>query len=190
MRRAFDVVVALSGLLLLAPLMLCAAIAVKLTSRGPVLFHARRVGHRGREFPMLKFRSMRAAQPGPALTADGDARITTVGRWLRRTKFDEVPQLINVLRGEMNLVGPRPEDPQFVALYDERQRRILEIRPGITSAASVLYRNEARLLQGPDFEGVYIETILPEKLRLDLEYERTRTFWSDLRILFRTVTRR
>jgi lipopolysaccharide/colanic/teichoic acid biosynthesis glycosyltransferase len=190
MRRAFDVVVALSGLLLLSPLMICVAITVKLSSRGPVLFHARRVGHRGREFAMLKFRSMRAAQAGPALTSTGDARITTVGRWLRRTKFDEIPQLINVLRGEMNLVGPRPEDPRYVALYDERQRHILEIRPGITSAASVLYRNEERLLQGPDFERVYIDTILPEKLRLDLEYESTRSFWTDLRILFRTITRR
>lgn len=190
MRRAFDVVVALGGLVLLAPLLICAAIAVKLTSRGPVLFHARRVGHRGREFSMLKFRSMRVTPLGPALTSAGDRRITTVGRWLRRTKLDEVPQLINVLRGEMNLVGPRPEDPQFVVLYNERQRRVLEIRPGITSAASVLYRNEERLLQGPDFERVYVETILPEKLRLDLEYESTRSFWTDLRILVRTITRR
>ncbi len=190
MRRLFDVVAAALGLLLLAPLFLVAAAAVRLSSPGPVFHRARRVGWRGREFAMLKFRSMVVSSHGPAITTKGDPRVTGVGRLLRRAKLDELPQLVNVLRGEMSLVGPRPEDPRYVVLYDDAQRRILEIRPGITSAASVAYRDEETLLVGEDWERVYVETILPEKLRLDLEYERSRTFVSDLRLILRTLRRR
>jgi lipopolysaccharide/colanic/teichoic acid biosynthesis glycosyltransferase len=187
MRRLFDVAVSAIGLLLLSPLFLVAALAVRLTSRGPVFYRARRVGWKGREFAMLKFRSMVNSSGGPGITKKGDARVTRIGRVLRRSKLDELPQLLNVIRGEMNLVGPRPEDPRYVALYDDAQRRILDVRPGITSAASVAYRDEETLLGGDAFERVYVETILPEKLRLDLEYERSRTWISDLRIIVRTL---
>jgi lipopolysaccharide/colanic/teichoic acid biosynthesis glycosyltransferase len=190
MRRLFDLVAASLGLLVLSPLFIVAAIAVALTSPGPVLHRARRAGWKGREFAMLKFRSMRSDASGPAITAKGDVRVTPVGRLLRRTKLDELPQLINVIRGEMALVGPRPEDPRYVALYDAEQRRILDIRPGITSAASIAYRDEENLLSGDEWERIYRERIMPEKLRLDLEYERSRTFGSDLGLIARTLLRR
>jgi lipopolysaccharide/colanic/teichoic acid biosynthesis glycosyltransferase len=190
MRRLFDLVAASIGLLLLAPLFAIITVAVALTSRGPVFYRARRVGWRGREFAMLKFRSMRASASGPAITTKGDPRVTAIGRVLRRTKLDELPQLINVVRGEMALVGPRPEDPRYVALYDAEQRRILDIRPGITSAASFAFRDEENLLGGDEWERIYRERIMPEKLRLDLEYERSRTFWRDLHLIARTMLRR
>ncbi|HEX7833603.1 MAG TPA: sugar transferase [Thermoanaerobaculia bacterium] len=183
MRRLFDIAVSAIGLLVLAPLFVLIAIAVG----PPVFYRARRVGRHGREFAMLKFRSMRFASEGAAITMQGDARVTRVGRVLRRTKLDELPQLVNVLRGEMSFVGPRPEDPRYVAMYDDEQRRVLDVRPGITSAASLAYRNEESMLTS---EQQYIETIMPAKLKIDLEYERSRTFANDLRLIIRTILRR
>jgi lipopolysaccharide/colanic/teichoic acid biosynthesis glycosyltransferase len=147
------------------------------------------VGKNGELFRPFKFRSMAvgADQQGPGITAAGDARVTRAGRFLRRTKLDELPQLINVLRGDMSLVRPRPEDPRYVALYTPEQRRVLAVRPGITSAASLAYRHEEQLLAGADWETVYREQVLPAKLAIDLDYLARRSLWSDLGLIVRTV---
>ncbi len=188
-RRAMDLFGAGLGIILLSPLWIIVAIAIKLDSPGPVFYRARRVGKNGEEFCLYKFRTMvtDADKLGPAITAAGDTRITRVGGFLRRTKIDELPQLINVMKGEMGLVGPRPEDPRYVALYTSEQREILQVRPGITSAASLTYRNEEKLLQGEQWEEIYQTEVLPAKLAIDLEYLRNRTLWSDLVLIVKTV---
>lgn len=187
--RIFDVVLAAVGLVGLSPVLLCAGVAVKAYDGGPVFYRALRVGRSGRPFRLYKFRTMvvGADRRGPGITASGDERITPVGLWLRRTKVDELPQLINVLAGQMAMVGPRPEDPRYVALYTPEQRRVLDVRPGITSAASVVYRHEESLLSGADWEQVYREQVLPAKLQTDLEYLAQRTLRSDIRLLLRTA---
>ena len=179
----------LVALIVASPLLALIAVAVKLDSRGPVLYRAGRVGQGGRVFTLYKFRTMvaDAARTGPAITRDGDPRVTRVGRLLRRTKLDELPQLTNTLMGSMSLVGPRPEDPAYVRLYSERQRQLLEVKPGITSPATVLHRNEERMLAGPDWERVYRTEILPEKLRIELEYQSRRTLAGDIGILAQTA---
>jgi len=189
LKRAFDFLGAVLGLLVLGPLFLGIALAVKHHDGGPVFYRTHRVGRYGQLFRLIKFRTMMvdADKVGPGITASGDARITPVGRFLRRTKLDELPQLLNVLRGEMSLVGPRPEDPRYVALYTPEQRAVLAVRPGITSAASLAYRHEEQLLTGPDWERVYREDVLPDKLSIDLAYLSHRTFWSDLGLILRTV---
>jgi lipopolysaccharide/colanic/teichoic acid biosynthesis glycosyltransferase len=190
MPRAFDFFFALAALLLLSPLLLVLALLVRLTSPGPVLHRGLRIGREGVPFAVYKFRTMipGAAQVGPGITRSGDSRITSVGRFLRRTKLDELPQLFNVLKGEMSLVGPRPEDPRYVAVYTSEQRRLLSVRPGITSAASIRFRHEERLLAGAsDWERTYMETVLPEKLRIDMNYLETRSFITDLRLLGETA---
>ncbi len=189
MKRAFDVAAALLGVLLLLPLWLAIALLVRATSPGPVFYRAQRVGRGGRPFRLLKFRTMRpgADREGAGITRAGDSRVTAAGRWLRRTKLDETPQLLNVLAGSMSLVGPRPEDPRYVARYAPEQRRVLRVRPGITSAASVRYRREEQLLRGDDWERLYLEVVMPDKLRLDLDYLDRRTFCSDLGVLWQTV---
>lgn len=187
-QRLFDVALSGAALLVLSPLFLGIAVAVALSSKGPILFRARRVGRAGVLFDVLKFRTMAvgAHTVGPAITRAGDPRVTTVGRWLRRTKLDELPQLVNVLWGEMSMVGPRPEDPKYVAHYTESQKVVLRARPGITSAASVRYRHEEQLLARDDWEHYYREVLLPEKLRIDAEYLENRTLWSDVRVLAAT----
>ena len=177
------------GLVILSPLFLGVAMAIKLDSPGPVFYRVRRVGKGGKLFELYKFRSMvvDAAQRGPGITASGDDRITKVGRFLRRSKIDELPQLINVLVGDMSLVGPRPEDPRYVAQYTLDQRQILEARPGMTSAASYLFRREEELLSGENWEKKYREEILPKKLSVDLEYINHRTLGSDLNLIFKTI---
>ena len=187
-QRAIDWVAATVGLIVLSPLFLLIAATIKLTSPGPVFHRAERVGKDGVPFTLLKFRSMRAgaAAAGPGITRAGDDRITPVGGWLRRSKLDELPQLVNVFRGEMGLVGPRPEDPRYVALYSPEQKRILSARPGITSAASVRYRHEESLLVGADWEQHYVNEVMPAKLRIDLEYLDRRTTISDLGLLGQT----
>lgn len=188
-RRLLDVVAAAAGLVLLSPLLLALALAIKLDSPGPVFFRARRVGRHAQEFSLYKFRSMvaDAEKRGPGITAAGDQRVTRVGRFLRRTKLDELPQLINVLKGEMSLVGPRPEDPRYVALYTPEQRRVLEVRPGITSAASLAFRHEEQLLAGPDWEQVYRTQVMPAKLAIDLAYLERRTLSGDLKLILQTI---
>lgn len=181
-------VVAAAGLLFLSPLMLSLAVAVWLDSGRPVLFRHRRVGRNGRTFELLKFRSMVVNHGGPALTRRGEARITRAGAWLRRWKLDELPQLINVLRGEMSLVGPRPEVPEYVDLSDPLWQRVLEARPGITDPASLAFRNEEALLAAAEnVEEYYRAVILPRKLALSAAYLEKRSFFSDVGMLFRTV---
>jgi lipopolysaccharide/colanic/teichoic acid biosynthesis glycosyltransferase len=187
MRHLLDVASSTIGLLLLSPLFAILAVAVKLSSPGPVFHRGERIGRGGRPFTLYKFRSMRVAEPGPAITRAGDSRVTTVGRFLRRTKLDELPQLINVMAGDMSLVGPRPEAPRYVEMYDAEQKRILSVRPGITSPASLLYRSEEEQLGGADWERVYVERIMPAKLRIDLDYLDRRTLASDLRVMVRTI---
>ncbi|MEO8035435.1 MAG: sugar transferase, partial [Acidobacteriota bacterium] len=167
MKRLLDLAGSIAGLVLLAPLLALAALAVKLSSPGPVFYRARRAGRLGVPFEQLKFRSMRVNDGnGPAVTAKGDRRVTRVGAVLRKTKIDELPQLLNVLRGEMSLVGPRPEAEKYVALYSAEQRRVLDFKPGITGAASVQFRDEEQRLTGADWETLYINEIMPEKARL------------------------
>jgi lipopolysaccharide/colanic/teichoic acid biosynthesis glycosyltransferase len=187
-KRLFDLFASLVGLVLLFPLFVAVAIAIKLGSPGPVFFRGQRVGRGGHLFSIYKFRSMMAgaAQRGPGITAAGDARITCVGKVLRRAKLDELPQLLNVVRGEMSLVGPRPEDPRYVALYTSEQRRVLDVRPGITSLASINYRNEETILSQSDRDNVYVSKVMPDKLAIELVYLDKQTFWRDLGVLAST----
>lgn len=192
LKRAFDLLASATGLIILSPLLVGIALAVRLTSHGPALYRAQRVGRHGKEFTLYKFRSMvaDADRHGPGITAANDDRVTGVGRFLRRTKLDELPQLLNVLRGDMSLVGPRPEDPRYVALYTPEQRRILKQRPGITSMASLTYRHEEQMLAGDDWERVYVEQVLPAKLAIDLDYAQRAKLWRDIALIFRTVLAR
>lgn len=188
-KRLLDVVASAAGLVALSPLLVGIAAAVKLDG-GPAFFRQERIGHRGRPFRMWKFRTMvpHAERLGPQLTAAGDPRITSTGRWLRRTKLDELPQLLNVLVGEMSLVGPRPEVPRYVARYTAEQRRVLELVPGITDPASVHYRDEGALLAAaPDPDRLYVERLMPDKIRRNLAYAATATVWSDVRVILQTL---
>jgi lipopolysaccharide/colanic/teichoic acid biosynthesis glycosyltransferase len=187
-KRVFDVLTAALALLVCAPLFLVLAILIKLDSRGPVFFRGTRVGKDGVLFSIYKFRTMvnDAAQHGAGITTRNDPRITRVGKFLRRSKLDELPQLWNVLRGEMSLVGPRPEDPRYVQYYSPAQRAVLRTTPGITSVASLAFRHEEQILEGAAWEETYIQRVLCAKLDLELAYLQRRTFWSDLAILCRT----
>ena len=187
-KRSLDVAVVLVGLLILTPLMAAIAVLIKLDSPGPVLHRGERVGLDGAHFGMLKFRSMvaGAAQMGPSITRGGDPRVTRIGRFLRRTKLDELPNLINVLKGEMSLVGPRPESPNWVARYTPEHWKTLSVRPGITGLAQARYRHEEELLAGADIESAY-PAIMEAKLALSLYYVEHRSLALDLRILWETV---
>jgi len=187
--RIIDVIASGIGLLTLSPLLLVLALLVKLTSPGPAFYRTARVGKDGHPFRLYKFRTMvsGADRTGPGITTADDTRITRIGQFLRKRKLDELPQLINVLRGDMSLVGPRPEHQRYVALYTPTQRQILAVRPGITSVASLAFRDEAALLQGSEWHQSYVERILPQKLAIDLAYMENRTVWSDLVLIFRTV---
>ena len=184
MRRAVDVAVAATALVLLAAPLALVALMVKLSSPGPLLFRQRRVGRDGSLFWLYKLRSMRVAQTGPAVTSADDPRITRLGRFLRRWKIDELPQFWNVLRGDLSLVGPRPEVETFVNGYTPAQRRILQATPGLAGMAQLMYAHEPELLQNhPDPERAYVEHLLPRKIAVDLTYERTRTCASDVRLI-------
>jgi len=187
-KAGFDRVAAALGLVLLAPALALIALAIVLEDGFPVLFRQTRVGRGGRPFRLVKFRSMRVGVAGTRITAGRDPRVTRVGRWLRRRKVDELPQLWNVLTGDLSLVGPRPEIPPFVDTEDPVWRAVLEVRPGITDLASLQFRREEEMLAGAaDAERYYRETILPPKLALNLEYIRSRTFWGDLKLIARTL---
>ncbi len=191
LKRLFDLLLSALGLLLLSPLLLAVALAVRLDSPGPVLFRQQRVGRFGRIFRIHKFRSMRvdASTLGPAITVGIDPRVTRVGHALRHYRLDELPQLIDVLQGHMSLVGPRPEVPRFVAHYPEALRqRVLSVRPGITDPAALQFIDEAQLLDGAaDPQAMYIQTILPRKLACQAEYAERATLMSDLAVLARTL---
>ena len=188
-RRLFDVTASFFGLLLVSPILLLIGLAIRHKSSSPILYSAKRVGKFGREFLMYKFRTM--TEPpganGPKVTAHDDPRITRIGRFLRQTKLNELPQLFNVLKGEMSFVGPRPEDPEFVAHYTPEQREVLSVRPGITSLATILYAGEEKLLSFSDVTKTYVRSILPDKLRLDLLYIRNQSLLLDFDILVQTM---
>lgn len=188
MTRARDVLCAGAGLLLLAPLFLAIALAIRLDSPGPIFFRQTRVGLQGRHFRIHKFRSMRVGEAGPSVSTAVDPRITRVGGFLRRAKLDELPQLIDVLLGDMSLVGPRPEVPHYADLWPGDLRPIiLSVRPGITDPATVLLRSEADVLaESPDPERTYIEELLPLKAQAYVSYVRSKSFVGDLRVILAT----
>ncbi len=187
--RQAEAVIALAGLVMVAPLIALAAIAIAVTSRGPVIFRQKRMGRKGRPFTMYKLRTMRVANSGPQVTAGDDARVTPVGKFLRKTKLDELPELWNVVKGDMSLIGPRPEVPRYVDLADPMWRLVLEARPGITDPMTLRLRNEEALLIEVvgDREWFYLETLLPFKLEGYLGYLQTRSWWSDLKVLWHTI---
>jgi lipopolysaccharide/colanic/teichoic acid biosynthesis glycosyltransferase len=190
LKRVLDIVASATGLVVLSPFFALIACAVRMSGPGPVFFRQTRVGQGGRCFGMLKFRSMvpSAERTGPQVTAIGDVRVTTIGRLLRRTKVDELPQLVNVLRGEMTLVGPRPEVPRYVDVYRDRYAPILRHRPGITSACALaLMREEHILGESDDPETYYIDVILPRKIEAYRREFAAPSFWRDMRTLAATV---
>ena len=190
MKRLFDILASSIGLLVLSPFMAAAAIAVRLGSSGPALFRQERIGRGGQPFFLLKFRTMvtDAAKLGGEITFGDDPRITSVGRFLRKTKIDELPQLINVLKGDMSLVGPRPEVRRYVEMFADDYAEILKVRPGITDLASIKYRDEASILGlATDPEEEYVRRILPEKIRLACEYVRRRSLLMDVAIIIGTL---
>jgi lipopolysaccharide/colanic/teichoic acid biosynthesis glycosyltransferase len=184
MKRLFDIVVSAVGLALLALPFAIIAMAIKLSSPGPIFYRQQRIGRGGQPFWLYKFRTMSVREGGPLVTAEGDPRITPVGRVLRRWKLDELPQLWNLLRGEISVIGPRPEVERFVRYYTPEQRRLLEQVPGLAGMSQLVYPHEADILQRyPNPEEVYVLQLMPRKLAVDLQYEQSRTFWSDLRLL-------
>ena len=188
-KRIFDLVFTTTGSILLSPLLVVIAAFIAAERSGPILYSQERVGLGGRPFRLWKFRTMRPDSDATALlTVDGDERVTPVGRSLRKWKLDELPQLWNVLRGEMSLVGPRPEVSRYVNLYTPEQRRVLDLKPGITDPASLAYRDESVVLRGAaDIERLYVEELMPDKIRLNLEYARTASVWSDFVVILRTI---
>ncbi len=186
-KRAVDVFVAALLLTLFSPLLVLVALAIKLDSRGPVLFRCERVGRHGRTFAMLKLRKMYDDASGPPLTSTDDPRFTRVGRWLARSKIDEVPQLWNVLRGEMSLVGPRPEHSSFVRLLPVEFADIHRVRPGITGLSQLAFARESDILDPVDTVGDYMRRVLPQKISLDRLYVRRWTLTMDLQVLFWTA---
>lgn len=190
-KRAIDLALCVGTLPVTLPLAILIAVAIRLTCPGPAIYRAVRVGRYGRPFTLFKFRTMRVGSTGPGITRSADDRITPVGRWLRATKLDELPQIVNVLRGQMSLVGPRPEDPRYVARYTDDQRRVLTVRPGMTSLAFLRFGHEQDFIErvGPaNVEQFYLCEILPEKLEIELRYVRDWSVLGDLRILARTAT--
>jgi lipopolysaccharide/colanic/teichoic acid biosynthesis glycosyltransferase len=186
--RLFDVVCAAAGLILLAPALGFLAVLILCDDGPPVFFRQVRIGRSGRRFSMWKLRTMRAGSRGGAITAAGDSRVTRAGVVLRRFKLDELPQLINVLKGDMSLVGPRPEVPEYVQLEVPIWQAVLQVRPGITDLASLVYRDEEQVLGASvDPEAMYRNQVLPAKLLLNLAYLRSRSFRQDLKLILLTI---
>ncbi len=189
-KRAFDIAAAAAGLIVFSPLLVIAALLVKMDSRGPILFKQERMGQRFRPFLIYKFRTMsdRVGAEGRLITAGEDPRVTRVGRVLRKTKVDELPQLINVLKGEMSLVGPRPEVLRYVRAFESEYEEILKVRPGITDLASLKYRNEEALLGACiDPEEEYLRRVLPDKIAMAKEYVRQASLLFDLALIVKTI---
>lgn len=189
MRRSLDIVIAAVVVIVTAPVWVAVYLCVKSTSPGPALFKSTRIGLGGEQFTILKFRTMRDREHGAHVTAGDDPRITRVGRLLRKWKIDELPQMINVLRGDMGIVGPRPEDPRFVARYTAEQRLVLAVRPGLVSPAVLLNLDEEAELAsatecGYEAESYYIDHVMPRKLEADLQYVNSRSLLGDLRLIF------
>ncbi len=189
-KRVFDFAVSLLGLIALGPLLLLIAIIIKIDSKGPVFYKQVRVGKGEKQFKIIKFRTMiiNAEKNGLQITVGNDSRITKVGYCLRRYKLDELPQLINVLVGDMSLVGPRPEVPKYVEMYNEKQRIILRVRPGITDLASIEYRDENTLLaKNCNPEEIYIKDIIPRKIELNTEYIENMSVFYDAKLILKTI---
>ena len=185
MKRSFDIFFALVALSLLAVPFIAIAFSTKLSSRGPVFFRQLRMGRGGKPFWLYKFRTMYVNEGGSLVTMEGDPRITPVGRVLRRWKLDELPQLWNVLTGDMSVIGPRPEVERYVAHYTPEQRHLLEQTPGLAGLSQLVYPHEADLLRRcANAEEFYVRQLMPKKIAVDLEYEARRTFWSDLQLLY------
>ncbi|MBU5454988.1 sugar transferase [Caproiciproducens sp. MSJ-32] len=189
-KRIFDIIVSLIGIIIISPILLIVAISIKLDSEGSVLFLQKRIGKDGKPFNIYKFRTMvtNAEKLGAQITVGKDNRITRVGAFLRKYKIDELPQLFNVLKGDMSLVGPRPEVPKYVELYTEEERRVLEVRPGITDLASIRYRDENDILgkvENP--EEYYIKVIMKDKLKLNLEYIEKSNVFYDIYLIIKTI---
>lgn len=189
-KRIFDFVVSLVGVIVISPILLIVAIAIKIDSKGNVLFLQKRVGRNGKPFYIYKFRTMvtDAEKLGKQITVGKDNRITKVGAFLRKYKIDELPQLLNVVKGDMSLVGPRPEVPRYVELYNEEERKVLEVRPGITDLASLRYKDENEILgkvENP--EEYYINVIMKDKLKLNLEYIEKSNILFDISLIFKTI---
>ncbi|TMD37693.1 MAG: sugar transferase [Chloroflexi bacterium] len=189
LKRVFDIALAIPASLVAAPIVVVSALLVRLDSRGPVFYRGWRTGLGGRPFRIYKLRTMEADADtaGPEITRANDQRVTRIGRMLRRTKIDELPQLFNVLSGHMSLVGPRPEHPNYVRLYTPEQRRVLEVKPGMTSLASILYADEQDLLVGEHAEKTYVDVVMPEKLEIDRRYVESQSLRTDFVILLRTA---
>lgn len=190
MKRAFDLISCTLALLLLLPFGIVVALCIVCGSKGGVFYRQTRVGRHNKDFKLLKFRTMRpnADRQGLLITVGDDSRITRIGKLLRKYKIDELPQLLNIIKGDMSVVGPRPEVRRYVELYDERQRRVLSVRPGLTDYASLQYISESELLaESADPEKTYIEEIMPAKLELNLQYIEKQSFAEDLRIIFKTL---
>lgn len=189
MKRLFDIVASGLGLIVLSPVFLLLAVWIKLDSKGPVFYRQVRVGYKNRDFRIFKFRSMRQGADKGSLVTIGkrDPRVTNSGYFIRRLKLDELPQLINVLTGDMSLVGPRPEVRHYVDYWTPEQMHVLDVRPGITDPASIRFRNESELMaQVEDPEKYYIEVIMQEKIKLYLEYVEKQGFWYDLGLILKT----
>jgi lipopolysaccharide/colanic/teichoic acid biosynthesis glycosyltransferase len=188
-KRIFDIFSSAICLLLFSPVLLFLAVWILADSRGGVFYKQVRVGKNGKEFKLLKFRSMRPnSDKAGQLTIGNDNRITKVGRFIRRTKLDELPQLINIIKGEMSVVGPRPEVPKYVAMYTPEQRKVLQALPGLTDYASIQFINEQTILgAAPDPEKTYITEVMPQKLALNLQYINDRTFFLDIKLIFKTI---
>ncbi|MDR0790503.1 MAG: sugar transferase [Bacteroidales bacterium] len=190
MKRCFDATSSFFGLLVLSPFLLLLSICVLFSSKGGVFYRQQRVGRHNKDFTLYKFRSMRlnADRQGLLTVGGKDSRVTKVGYFIRKYKLDELPQLFNVLKGDMSLVGPRPEVRKYVNLYTPRQQQVLSLRPGITDPASIAYRNENDLLaRATDPENFYITEVMPSKLELNLQYIATRSFFGDIKIIFQTI---
>jgi lipopolysaccharide/colanic/teichoic acid biosynthesis glycosyltransferase len=187
--RQAEAAIALAGLVMVAPLIALTAIVIAVTSPGPVIFRQKRMGRKGRPFTMYKLRTMRVANTGPLVTAGDDVRVTAVGKFLRKTKLDELPELWNVLKGDMSLIGPRPEVSRYVDLDDPMWRLVLEARPGIADPMTLRLRNEEALLVGVegDRERFYLKTLVPFKLDGYLNYLQARSWRSDLKVLWQTA---
>lgn len=189
-KRIFDIVASLGGLIVLSPILIIVAICIKLDSKGPVFFKQKRVGKNKKIFEIYKFRTMvtDAEKLGKQITVGNDSRITRVGKFIRKCKLDEFPQLINVVKGEMSLVGPRPEVPRYVELYDEYQEQILLVQPGITDYASIAFRNENEILgNSHNPEEIYIEEIMPTKIELNMKYIRNISIVEDIKLIVNTI---
>ena len=192
MKRCIDFTVALFGLLFLMPALLILGVALRIFDGSPVLFKQQRVGLHGKPFWLFKFRTMRndPSRGGLKITVDGDTRVTPIGFWLRKLKIDELPQLFNVLLGEMSLVGPRPEVQEYVDLYNPEQRDVLKLVPGITDPASLKYFDEQALLaEQEDPMKYYVDCVMPNKIALNIDYAKQATNWSDIKLILRTVRR-